>query len=62
MSPKYLLKCKECSEYGLPNEKSKCIRCGGALVTSKPAKFSLVDKYGKYRLEYFKEHFEEKFK
>ncbi|MHA1757689.1 MAG: nucleolar RNA-binding Nop10p family protein, partial [Promethearchaeota archaeon] len=28
------------------------------LVSPKPPKFSLVDNYGKYRLEYFKKQFE----
>lgn len=57
MSPKYIFKCEECNEYALSNEKSKCKRCGGRLVNTKPAKFSLIDKYGKYRLPYFKEKF-----
>lgn len=62
MCAKYLLKCQDCGEYGLPNEKSQCIHCGGSLLNPRPAKFSLIDKYGKYRVAYFKEHFEQKFK
>lgn len=58
---KYLLKCKECNRYGLANQKSKCRFCGGQLVNPKPPKFSLIDKYGKYRLSYFKEEFNNKF-
>ena len=58
---KYLLKCSECEKYGLPNPKSKCSVCGGNLVNPRPPKFSLIDKYAKYRLEYFKEEFNKKF-
>jgi H/ACA ribonucleoprotein complex subunit 3 len=60
--PKYLQKCKACGKYGLANPESKCRHCGGQLVNPKPPKFSLEDKYGKYRLQYFKEEFEKKFK
>ena len=59
---KYLQKCKECNKYGITNPDSKCRYCGGQLVNPKPPKFSLLDKYAKYRLEYFKEGFDEKFK
>jgi len=31
-------------------------------MNPRPPKFSLIDKYGKYRLEYFKEDFDKKFK
>lgn len=54
---KYLQKCKECSEYGIANPESKCRLCGGQLANVKPPKFSLVDKFGKYRMAYFKEQF-----
>ena len=59
---KYLQKCKACRKYGLANADSKCRYCGGPLINPRPAKFSLMDKYGKYLLEYFKEEFDEKFK
>jgi H/ACA ribonucleoprotein complex subunit 3 len=59
---KYLQKCKECNRYVLQNPKSKCRYCGGQLVNPKPPKYSLIDKYGKYRIQYFKEEFDEKFK
>lgn len=59
---KNLQKCKECNKYGLQNPLSKCRHCGGQLINPKPAKFSLMDKYGSYRLKYFKEEFEKKFK
>ena len=59
---KYLQKCKECNQYGLLNDTSKCRSCGGQLLNPKPPKFSLIDKYGKYRMKYFKEEFEKKFK
>ena len=58
---KYLQKCKKCGGYGLANPELKCRYCGGQLINPKPPKFSLIDKYGKYRLKYFKEEFEEKF-
>jgi len=59
---KYLQKCKECNRYGIKNPESKCRYCGGQLINPKPSKFSLMDKYGKYRLKYFKEDFDKKFK
>ncbi|MHA1191809.1 MAG: nucleolar RNA-binding Nop10p family protein, partial [Promethearchaeota archaeon] len=54
---KYLLKCKECNQYGLNNSEnnSKCSNCGGQLLNPRPPKYSPIDKYGKYRREYFKE-------
>jgi H/ACA ribonucleoprotein complex subunit 3 len=55
---KYLQKCQECKRYGLANEESKCRFCGGQLINPKPPKFSLNDKYGKYRIPYFKEEFD----
>jgi len=59
---KYLQKCKDCELYSLANSDSKCRHCGGILINPKPPKFSLKDKYGSYRLAYFKELFDEKFK
>ena len=58
---KYLLKCQDCHEYGLYNPKLKCGMCGGKLISPKPPKYSPIDKYGKYRREYFKEEFKKKF-
>ena len=59
---KYLKKCINCGEYGLANPDLKCRHCGGQLINPKPPKFSLIDKYGKYRLNYFKDEFDKKFK
>jgi len=59
---KHLLKCKNCNRYGLSNPKLKCGYCGGSLINPKPPKFSLIDKYGEYRLKYFKDEFEKKLK
>lgn len=59
---KYLQKCKECNRYGLQNPESKCRYCGGQLINPRPPKFSLIDKYAKYRLIYFKEEFDNKYK
>jgi len=58
---KYLQKCSSCKRYSLTNPNSKCRYCKGQLVIPRPPKFSLIDKYGKYRLKYFKEEFEKKF-
>ncbi|MFX1500667.1 MAG: nucleolar RNA-binding Nop10p family protein [Promethearchaeota archaeon] len=59
---KYLQKCEKCNRYGLQNPESKCRHCGGRLINPRPPKYSPIDKYGKYRLEYFKEEFDKKFK
>ena len=58
---KYLLKCKECNQYGLYNPQLKCRTCGGKLINPKPPKYSPIDKYGKYRREYFKDEFKRRF-
>ncbi len=59
---KYLQKCKECNKYGLQNPESKCKYCGGKLINPHPPKFSPIDKYAKYRIEYFKEEFKKRLK
>ena len=56
----YIQKCKSCNKYSLANPESKCRFCGGQLINVKPPKFSLADKFGKYRLQYFKEEFDKK--
>lgn len=43
---KHILKCKKCSSYTL---KEICPKCGSPAVTIKPPKFSLEDKFGKFR-------------
>ncbi len=58
---KYLQKCKECKKYGLTNPDSKCRYCGGQLINVNPPRFSLQDKFAKYRMPYFKEVFEKKY-
>lgn len=45
-----ILKCKNCGKYGLNNY----CDCGGERISTKPAKFSVEDKYAKYRLDYKK--------
>ena len=47
-------------KYGLSNPESKCRFCGGQLANVQPPKFSPIDKYQKYRLQYFKEEFDKK--
>jgi len=59
---KYLQKCKECNQYGLANPNSQCRHCGGQLINVKPPKFSLTDKFAKYRMKYFREEFDQKYK
>ncbi len=59
--PSLLQKCKECQKYTLANPESKCPYCKGQLINPRPPKFSLIDKYAKYRREYFKEEFEKKY-
>ncbi|MHA1266793.1 MAG: RNA-protein complex protein Nop10 [Candidatus Helarchaeota archaeon] len=44
---KLLRKCIECGRYTMNEE--KCPQCGGKVVNPQPPRFSLVDKYGKYR-------------
>ncbi|MBY8982121.1 MAG: hypothetical protein KGD57_04170, partial [Candidatus Lokiarchaeota archaeon] len=51
---KHLKKCNQCNKYGLENLKSKCRFCGGDLINPRPAKYSPIDKYQRYRLDYFK--------
>ena len=42
---KTILKCGKCGKYTL----TAICACKGKAVTPKPAKFSIEDKYGKYR-------------
>ncbi|MBS7644111.1 RNA-protein complex protein Nop10 [Candidatus Bathyarchaeota archaeon] len=42
-----LRKCKSCGRYTLPHD--KCPYCGGPLSIPHPGKFSIEDRYGKYR-------------
>lgn len=44
---KQILLCKNCYIYTLNNN---CPKCNNITITSKPAKFSVEDKYLKYRL------------
>ncbi|HIH15283.1 MAG: H/ACA ribonucleoprotein complex subunit 3 [archaeon GW2011_AR17] len=47
-----ILYCSVCKKYTL---KEMC-SCGQKTTTTKPAKFSVDDKWGKYRREYKREH------
>ncbi|MFH1179024.1 MAG: RNA-protein complex protein Nop10 [Candidatus Bathyarchaeota archaeon] len=42
-----LRRCKNCDVYTF---KETCPRCGGVAISPHPAKFSMDDKYRKYRL------------
>jgi H/ACA ribonucleoprotein complex subunit 3 len=44
-----LRQCKKCERYTLNTD--VCPKCGGAVKLPHPAKFSLDDKYRKYRLK-----------
>lgn len=44
-----ILRCNKCLSYTL---KKICSHCNVETNSTKPAKFSLQDKYGKYRREY----------
>ena len=44
-----LRQCKVCEKYTL--NKESCPKCGGVVKLPHPAKFSLDDKYRKYRLK-----------
>ncbi|RLE39624.1 ribosome biogenesis protein [Candidatus Woesearchaeota archaeon] len=44
---RHILKCSKCGGYTL---NKKC-RCGGIAATIKPPKYSVEDKYAKYRRE-----------
>ena len=41
-----ILQCVKCKEYSL---KKTCQKCGGSCLSNKPAKYSPLDKWGKYR-------------
>lgn len=45
---KHILKCSKCKSYSL---EETCSKCSEKTILPKPAKFSLTDKYGKYRRE-----------
>jgi len=47
MGSAYLRKCRECSAYTL--SQTACPKCGGDIYIPAPPKFSLEDKYAKYR-------------
>ena len=47
-----ILYCSNCKKYTL---KEMC-SCGNKTQTTRPAKFSPEDKYGRYRREWKKEH------
>lgn len=58
---KLLFKCDNCGEYALRNPDMKCKICGGNLKNPRPPKFSLNDKFGKYRKIFFKKEYDNKY-
>lgn len=50
---KEILKCFKCSTYTL---KEFCPKCDSKTATTKPAKFSPDDRFGKYRRKYKQEY------
>ncbi|MEM3737169.1 MAG: RNA-protein complex protein Nop10 [Candidatus Bathyarchaeia archaeon] len=47
MSPWIMRRCKKCGEYTLKVD--RCPRCGGEVSIPHPAKFSIDDRYARYR-------------
>ena len=54
---KSILFCPKCKKYTL---KEKCSRCQVKTISSKPPKFSPINKYGNYRREEKKKELKEK--
>ena len=54
---KHIFKCVSCNTYTLHEQ---CPACSGKAIRPLPPKFSLDDKYGKYRREAKKEEFQMK--
>ncbi|MBI5797648.1 ribosome biogenesis protein [Candidatus Woesearchaeota archaeon] len=52
MSPS-ILYCSHCKSYTM---ETLCKMCGAVTLSTKPAKFSIEDKWGKYRRVYKEEH------
>ncbi|MBI2106547.1 nucleolar RNA-binding Nop10p family protein [Candidatus Woesearchaeota archaeon] len=53
MSKIEILKCNKCSKYTL---KKTCDICSSQTLSTKPAKYSPEDPYGRWRLKYKKKH------
>jgi H/ACA ribonucleoprotein complex subunit 3 len=47
--PRLLHKCQNCNNYTMNSD--SCPTCGGPVVAAHPARFSIEDRYGKYRRE-----------
>jgi len=58
--PSHLKRCMKCKQYTI--QETKCSFCGGPLEKTDPPRFSLQDKYQNYRIPYFKERMQKKFK
>ena len=56
---KRIKQCDRCKKYTISTE--LCPLCQGKLNNINPPRFSLQDKYQKYRLDYFQEKMESKF-
>jgi len=50
---KEILKCMKCNLYTL---KTSCSKCGEKTISTKPAKFSPLDRQGKFRRLYKKKY------
>lgn len=48
LQTRQILYCNECKKYIL----EETCECGAKTISTKPAKFSLTDKYSEYRLKY----------
>lgn len=45
--PRLIKKCPQCGQYTI--NPSKCPSCGASVVSAHPPRFSIEDRYGKYR-------------
>lgn len=55
----HIMRCQKCQLYTLHLD--KCPRCGGDLENVFPPKFSLQEKYQKYRIDFFRQKMHKKF-
>jgi H/ACA ribonucleoprotein complex subunit 3 len=56
--PTHIMRCSHCRTYTLESE--KCKKCGHTLENVYPPKFSIEDKYQKYRIDFFRQKMDKK--
>jgi H/ACA ribonucleoprotein complex subunit 3 len=57
--PNHMMRCQNCQQYTMSID--NCPRCGGPLENVFPPKFSMEDKYQKYRQDFFQQKMAKKF-